>query len=96
MATIIIPAGETKPVRIPKGSQMDIIENPPGTKGYVALLCTNPQEKIFYPLRAHPYANNLNVMGEMCDLTNVAVQGPMPNVSVTVAIIEPPPPVTEV
>jgi hypothetical protein len=93
MATVIIPDGSTKPVKIPKNCQIDIIEHPTGTKGYVLLHCTNPPEIINYPLPTHPHPTVYNLPVPVCNVTNIAADGTPPGSSVD--FIAPYLPVTE-
>jgi hypothetical protein len=75
MATTIIPAGETRPVRIPKKARIDIVENPTGIVGYVLLHDTVPPEKIDYPLPGHPHPTPYLFPNDICVITNFSVVG---------------------
>jgi hypothetical protein len=72
---IIIPAGETRPVKIPKNCQIDIIEHPTGTEGHVLLHCKNPPENISYPLQKHPHPIVYVIDDEICCISNEAAAG---------------------
>jgi hypothetical protein len=75
MATTIIPAGQTRPVRIPKETQIDIVEHPTGTQGYILLNETVPPERINYPLTIHPHPTVYSFPNDTCLITNVAPPG---------------------
>jgi hypothetical protein len=70
MASTIIPAGETRPVRIPKMSQITIDEFPRGTKGRLELDHSVPSEVIGYPLPANPHPVLYNIPDEICNVKN--------------------------
>jgi hypothetical protein len=72
MATTIIPAGETRPVRIPKMSQITIDEYPRGTKGKVELDYAAHPEVIYYPLQANPHPVLYNIPDEICNIKNTS------------------------
>jgi hypothetical protein len=67
----IIPAGETRPVRIPRLSQIYINEVPVGTLGKLELQYINPPEIINYPLVSNPHPVIYNIPGEICNIRNV-------------------------
>lgn len=72
MATTIIPAGQTRPVRIPKMSQIIVDEYPKGTKGKLELDYIVPPEVIVYPLLANPHPVLYNIPSEICNIRNMS------------------------
>jgi hypothetical protein len=89
-----IPDGSTKPVKIPKECQIDIVEHPTGTQGFIIIHSSNPPETINYPLPVHPHPVYYNLLNDNCTIVNHAAPGTPPGSAVD--IIAPYLPATEV
>jgi hypothetical protein len=69
-----LPAGQTKPVKIPGGKKIKIIEEPTGTVGQLLLHHVEPPEIIDYP-RLGPTDTVYNFVNDICLMTNVSLPG---------------------
>ena len=69
-----VPAGQTKPVKVPGGKRIQIIEEPPGTVGQLLLHHVEPPEIIDYP-RLEPTDTVYNFLNDICIMTNLGPVG---------------------
>jgi len=69
-----MPAGQTRPVKIPNGKKIKIIEEPLGTVGQLLLHHVEPPEIIDYP-QADPTDKRYFFENDICIMTNMGPIG---------------------